>query len=270
MGVALITGASSGLGAALSSVLAGQGVSLILSARNREKLESASSKLPSSTILITADLATSEGRAALIAIIRQKQPDLIINNAGLGFYGPASEQPFQDLAEMVEVNIQALMELSLAGVEALLKANKKGTILNISSATAFFPYPTFCVYAATKAFVNSFSQGLDSEVKQKGVRVLTVCPGQIDTPFRDKASRHFPQKKNKMTLSAQHAAELILKAAQKGKPLSVIDWRYKILVGMSRLLPRRVLEAVLVKSLKSRYTPFVTKGFDNDKNDRTK
>jgi uncharacterized protein len=251
--VALITGASSGLGAALAHVLAEQGVSLILSARDGDKLRAVASKLPSSTVLIVADLATSEGRAALVAAIRQKQPDLIINNAGFGFYGPASTQPIGDLQKMVEVNVQAVMELSLAAVDTLFNANKKGTVLNISSATAFFPYPTFCVYAATKAFVNSFSQGLDAEVKQKGVRVLTVCPGQIDTSFRDRASRHFPQKKNKMTLSAEHAAELILEAARKGKSLSIIDWRYRILVGLSRLLPKRLREAVLVKSLKNRY-----------------
>lgn len=248
-----VTGASSGLGLALSRALARQGFSLVLTARNEEKLRLEASSFSPSAQIVRADLSNPQDRKSLVETIHQTQPDLIINNAGFGLYGPAHTQPISDLHDMVEVNCQALMELSVAGVEVLLKTGKKGTILNISSAASFVPYPNFCVYAATKAFVTSFSQGLDSEVKEQGIRVLTICPGQIDTNFRDRASRHFPQEKNNITMSPEKAVKLILKAVQKGKSLSVIDWRYRLSVALSKLLPRSVIEAVLRSHLKGRY-----------------
>lgn len=250
--LALITGASSGLGKALSHALSKRGISLILTARDDEKLKKAALDLPTSTQLIQCDLSDSKARKELIEVIKIKQPDLIINNAGFGLYGPAYSHSFSSLEEMVEVNIQALMELSIEGIQSWLKTGTKGTLLNISSASAFFSYPNFSVYAATKAFVNSFSQGLDAETKRHGIRVLTVCPGQIDTHFRMRASGNFPQKKNSLTMSVESAAELVLRQLDKGKALSIIDWRYQIAVSMSRLLPKCLLQAILERSLKDR------------------
>ncbi len=251
--LALITGASSGLGLALSHALFKQGYSLILVARNEEKLKETAAHLPSSTQTICADLSQREHRKVLIDIIHQKQPDLIINNAGFGLYGPAHTQPLSELKEMVEVNIEALLELSIEGAKAMLQARKKGRILNISSAAAFFSYPTFSVYAATKAFVNSFSESLDAEMKRHEIRVYAACPGQIDTNFRAKASRNHPQQKDNMTMSAETAAKLILKEMEKNKPIFIVDWRYRIMVAISRLLPKRLLQGYLERSLKDRY-----------------
>lgn len=251
--LALITGASSGLGKALSQALSKRGTSLILVARDEEKLKQAALDLPSSTQLIPCDLSNPKERKKLIEVIRKQQPDLIINNAGFGLYGPAHSHPYSDLEEMIETNIQAVVELSTEAVRTWIEVGKVGTILNISSAAAFFPYPNFCVYAATKAFVNSFSQGLDQEIKKHGIRVLTVCPGQIDTHFRSRASGNFPQKKNSITMSSDAAAEWVLKGLEKGKRLFIIDWRYKISVAIGRLLPKRLLQAILERNLKGRY-----------------
>jgi uncharacterized protein len=253
--LALVTGASSGLGKALSVALSKRGIPLVLTARNEHTLKQAALGLPDSTQLICCDLSKPEDRKKLLGVIQERKPDLIINNAGFGLYGPALSHSTSDLKEMIEVNAQALMELSLEGARALLKDKKKGTILNISSATAFFPYPTFCVYAATKAFVNSFSQGLDKEMKRHGIRILTVCPGQINTGFRTRASGNFPQKKDRISMSSEATAELILKQIEKPRSLSIIDWRYRCLLGLSRLLPKRLLQAVLEKSLEERYNP---------------
>lgn len=251
--LALVTGASSGLGRALSYALSKRGFSLILTARNEEELKATALHLPSSTQIIRCDLSNPTDRSKLVKIIQEQQPDLIVNNAGFGLYGPAYSHPVSNLQEIVEVNVQALIELSVAGAQTLLHNEKKGTILNISSATAFFPFPGMCVYAATKAFVNSFSQGLDSEVKRDGIRVLTVCPGQIDTGFRKRASGNFPQKKNSITMSPEKAAELILKQLDKAKPLSIVDWRYRVMVSLCKLLPGSLLQSLLEKSLKERY-----------------
>lgn len=255
--LALITGASSGLGKALSQALAKRGTALILVARNEEKLKETALDLPPTTQLVRCDLSLQKDREDLVQLIKKRRPDLIINNAGFGLYGPAHSHPLSDSKEMVDVNIQALMELSIAGIHTWIDAQMKGTLLNISSAAAFFPYPNFCVYAATKAFVNSFSQGLDREVRRHGIRVLTVCPGQIDTPFRARASGNFPQKKDDtehITMSAETAAKLVLKEMDKGKSLSIIDWRYKAAFAISRLLPKRLLLAFLERRHKERYS----------------
>ncbi len=251
--LALITGASSGLGKALAHALSQRNVDLILTARNEEKLKKAALDLPSSTQIVRCDLAHPDERKKLIELIKKQEPDLIINNAGFGLYGPVLSHPTADSAEIVEVNAQALMELSIEGARTLLEAKKKGTILNISSATAFFPFPAFCVYAASKAFVNSFSQAFDKEMKKHGIRVLTVCPGQIDTDFRKRASGNFPQKKDSRTMSPETAAKLILRQLDRPKALSIIDWRYRCAIALAKLLPQRLLLAVLERSLKERH-----------------
>ena len=252
--LALVTGASSGLGKALSLALAKQNVPLILVARREDLLHALASELPPSTIVHRCDLSNPNDRKALIQLIHEKAPDLVINNAGFGLYGLTLSQPLSELKEMVDVNIQALMEVTLEGARALQNSKRKGTILNISSAAAFFPFPTFSVYAATKAFVNCFSEGLDAELQPRGIRVLTVCPGQVDTNFRKRASKGFPQKKDKLTMTPEKAATLILEQIKKGRALSIIDWRYRILVALGKLLPKRVImHSVLKRRLKDRY-----------------
>jgi uncharacterized protein len=251
--LALITGASSGLGEQLCYALSKRGIGLILTGRDEEKLQKVAAHLPFSTQIICSDLAKPQERIRLVELLHKQSPDLIINNAGFGLYGPALCHPTLDLQEMVEVNIQALMELTVEGAKAMIEAKKTGVILNISSAAAFTPYPTFCVYAATKAFVNSFSQGIHEELKHRGIHVLTVCPGQIDTGFRKKASRDFPQKKDKITMDKEIAVALILKQIDHLKPLSIIDWRYKCLIALAKLLPKRILFPFLKNSLQERH-----------------
>lgn len=251
--LALVTGASSGLGKALCEALVEQHIPLILVARNEEKLKEFALTLPVPTSIHATDLSDPDERKKLVALIHQKQPDLVINNAGFGLYGPVLAHPASEMDQMVQVNVQALMELTIESASALMKAGKKGTILNVSSAAAFFSYPSFCVYAATKAFVNRFSEGLDAELKSQGIRVLTVCPGKIDTPFRIRASGNLPQQKSSFIMEPKTAAELILKQIESGKTLSIIDWRYRCFIALSRFLPTCLIQAYLNKSLKKQH-----------------
>ncbi len=255
--LALVTGASSGLGKALCFALAKQGIPLILVARNEAQLKKVASDLSVPTQIHPADLTDAKQRKALVQRIHEQRPDLVINNAGFGLYGPALAHPLSDLQAMIELNVQALMELSVEAARALVNANQKGVICNISSAAAFFATPSFCLYSATKAFVNNFSQGLDAELKDQGVRVLTVCPGQIDTGFRKRASGgfpsgRFPQEKKGMTMPPEKAAALILKQIAKGKALCIIDWRTRLLVGLARLLPKEVAQTLIKKEVTNR------------------
>ncbi len=249
----LITGASAGLGKALAKALSEQGMPLILVARDEKRLKSLAAELPTQSTLCPADLSTQEGRHAVTALIHKMAPDLIINNAGFGLYGPTLAHPVAELQEIVEVNIQALIAFSVEGARALAERKQKGTILNVSSAAGFYAYPHFSVYAASKAFVNSFSQALDFEMRPEGIRVLTVCPGQIATDFRKRSSGAFPQKKDHITMTTEKAVSLILEQIEKGKRLSIIDWRYRFAVYLSKFLPSSLLAPFFMSGLKSRH-----------------
>ncbi len=250
---ALVTGASSGLGRALAMALAAEGVALILVARSTAQLQALAKALPVPVEILSCDLAIAEQRKHLVELIWEKQPDLIINNAGFGLYGDATAHPTSAQLEMVEVNACAVLEITLEGARALHQNHKRGTICNISSAAAFFAYPTFAVYAATKGFVNQVSMALDQELAPHGVRVLTCCPGQVATEFRNRASGGYPQAREGVTLSLEKAVRLILKQIARGKRLEVIDWRYKWMCWLSRWIPSSLLMHKLQGSLKQRH-----------------
>lgn len=236
---ALITGATSGLGKALSLFLAKKNIELILTSRHTESL--------------AIDLSNKEERKALLEEISLQKPDLIINNAGFGLYGNSLDLPLKQQLEMIEVNISALVEISLHASKELIQAGKKGTILNISSAGAFFPFPTFSVYCSSKSFVNSFSLALDSELKTQGVRVLCACPGQIATDFRNRASQGHPQQPDHHTMSVDTAVRHLWKQIEEQIPLYIFDWRTKAMVQLAKWIPRPLLDKILTSSLKERY-----------------
>lgn len=253
--LALVTGASSGLGKAIAYLLSEKGIPLLLTARDAERLQQVKSELMPkvSVIMHVCDLAKQEERKNLIALIRQKIPDLLINCAGFGLYGPCLDHPSEESLAMIEVNVSALTEITLEAARALRAENKRGTILNVSSAAAFFAYPTFAVYAASKAFVNQFSQAVDTEMKPYGIRVLCACPGQIVTEFRQRASKGHPQQPDRRSMSAEFAAQEIWKQIESGKGVHVFDWRYHWMVALSRLFPKKLIQRLLARSIASRY-----------------
>lgn len=251
--LALITGASSGLGRALAQELSQKGTSLILTGRNEERLRSLVQELPSPARYLVLDLSTNEDQRKLLGEMEAFCPDLVINNAGFGLYGEALNHPLQDQLDMIDVNIKAVVAISLGAAQTWKSRGKKGTILNVASAAAYFSYPTFAIYAASKAFVLNFSTALDEEVSAYGIRVLTVCPGQIDTDFRRRASHDFPQKKDRWTMPVHKAVELILEQITNKDPVRIIDWRYRCSVFLSKLLPKRLLSRYLRKQLVGRF-----------------
>lgn len=232
---ALITGATSGLGNALADFLETKDIPVW--------------RLGSKDF----DLTQPSERQKLLALITEKKPDLIVNNAGFGLYGPSLELSLEEQCNMLEVNCTALMEISLHAAKIMRDAGKQGTILNISSLAAFFAFPTFNVYSASKAFVKNFSLALDAELKDSGIRVLCACPGQIETNFRNRAAKGHPQSSDHMTMSAKAAIHYLWKQITQQKPLSVFGWRAKMLLWSSRLLPRPLLNHILEKSLSDRY-----------------
>lgn len=234
--LALITGATSGLG---------KGLSQFLQAKGTEVIEMGSK---------SCDLRDKAERKKLLDLITERKPDLIVNNAGFGLYGPTLSHSIEEELDMIEVNVSALVEISLHAARTLIDAGKRGTILNISSAAAFLPYPTFNTYAASKAFVVRFSLALDAELRGQGVRVLCACPGQIATNFRSRAAKGHPQKGDRRTMSIEEAVQHLWKQIEGEKPLYVFDWRSRSMLFFGRLMPAGVRNRLLTNRLKERYS----------------
>ncbi len=252
---ALITGASSGIGKAVARLLADKGVSLIITARRQDQLNELAKELsPLVPVeVIPCDLSDSEQRKILVKVIQSRVPDLIVNNAGFGYYGDIISYETDKMKEMVEVDVMALMELSIEGAKALIGAKRPGVIMNVSSSAAFQIFPSFSVYAASKAFVNLFSESFDMEVISEGVRVLACCPGMVDTDFRYRASGNPNLKANAYSMTVDFAAKEIWDQIQKGKPIHIFDWKYRVLTFISRyLIPKKWIAKVVRSAIKAR------------------
>lgn len=250
---ALVTGASSGIGLELAKILAHEGFELVLCGRNEKALNELASSLKVKTEVVASDLGTQEGQKALLDAIQKSEPDLVINNAGLGYYGEASLEESQ---EIIDVNCSALVASTIEACRMFRAQKKPGIVCNISSAIAFIPAPLMSVYGASKAFVNAFSFAQDIEMKAHGIRVLASCPGQVATAFRRRASKGKPQQKSGgsdlFVMRAENVAKEIYQQIQKREPLRIIDWKTRALIFMARLLPRWLVEAILQKEVQKR------------------
>lgn len=251
--IALITGASSGLGKEIALLLDKKGISTILSGTNESHLKEL--KLVCSHCLKTvqADLSTEEGRKKIGEVIWEKVPDLVINNAGFAIYGKAFDGALSEQIKMLEVNAKAPLEITLEAVKALLANKKQGTIVNVSSVAGNLPSPLFAVYGASKSFLTSFSLSLDEELKQKGIAILVCLPGMIRTPFAEKAARKKVVVSKYQTMSPLNVAKKIIWQIERKKRFLVIDWRYKIsLFFATYLIPQNILKKLIMKKLESR------------------
>ncbi len=250
--LALITGATSGIGEALARLLATQGISLILTGRNEQKLIALKQEL-SQQVPVTihaVDLEQAEGVALLKTVIQERVPDLLINNAGFGLYGELTRYDEAEQLKIIDVNIRALTELAMVAGKALYKAGQKGVIMNISSAAAFIPFPYFAIYAASKAYVNHFTIAYDEELKSHGIRVLAACPGQVHTHFRDRASKGSQTSKDEpMVMEVEFAAREIWQQIQKQQTVRIFDWKYRIAITLASILPRALLAPILKRSV---------------------
>jgi uncharacterized protein len=186
--IALVTGASAGLGAGFARKLAAQKVNLLLVARRADRLETLAAELQAAhgvkVFTLAEDLAAPGAAARVMAFCAANGlvVETLINNAGFGLRGDFARLDGKRQSQMVQLNCIALMELCHAVLPGMI-ARKSGGILNVASTAAFQPGPWMAVYYATKAFVLSFSEALHEEVKAQGVRVSALCPGPTDTEF---------------------------------------------------------------------------------------
>ncbi len=251
--LAWITGASSGIGESLAKRLAAEGISLMLSGRNNARLEEVALALRVPVTLLPGDLAKPGDRRSLIKCALEREPDLVINCAGFGLYGPAWQHEVAEVMGMVEVNIAALAEITLELTKAWVERGRRGVVMNISSAAALFPFPGFATYAASKSFVNSFSLGLDMELKERGVRVLVACPGHVRTGFQARAAGTGLPRKRRFGMEASFAAEEVWAQIRRREPLRIFNWPYRIGARLANFLPDSWVRKLLAARIKGRY-----------------
>jgi hypothetical protein len=243
--VALVTGASSGIGEALAAALAARGMHVLLVARSTQRLEVLAQGLRrdgAMASVLPADLSRAGAAARLHAHVRTLglEIDVLVNNAGFGFYGPFESESPEHLADQIQVNVVALAELTRLFVPSLLA--RRGAVLNLASTVAFQPAPFMSVYGATKSFVLSFSEALWAEYRTRGLHVAAVCPGPVETPFIDAmggAVRSTPVFSAPLTVDAVVRSCLV--ALDARKPTSVVGWRNRMLAQSARLAPRALL-----------------------------
>lgn len=192
---ALVTGASSGLGEEFAMQLAARVRHLILVARREELLEAVAIRIavkyPECEVsVLVADLSQTAERVRLLDILERMEwaPDLLVNNAGLGDYGEFASSEWSRVEAMLKVNVEALTHLS-HGILPGMIAQGRGGVINVSSLASLLPIPDFAVYAASKAYVTSFSEALRLELRDHGIPVLAVCPGPVHTEFGAVAQR---------------------------------------------------------------------------------
>ncbi|MFP2928140.1 SDR family NAD(P)-dependent oxidoreductase [Pyxidicoccus sp. 3LG] len=182
----VVTGGSMGIGECFARELSRRGAKLVLVARSRDKLQRLADSLGGAEV-IAEDLAKPGAAKRVFDAVVAKglAVDVLINNAGFAHYGPFTEVPLSTQREQVDLNVGALVELTHLFLPML--EQRQGGVIQVASTAAFQPVPFMAVYAATKAFVLSFSEALWAEYRPRGVRVLALCPGATDTPFFERA-----------------------------------------------------------------------------------
>ncbi len=242
---ALITGASSGIGACFARALAARGMPLALVARSKDKLEALKNEIVAQHSLrievIEQDLSLEGAAERLAAVLKQRgiAVDLLVNNAGFGAHGEFWELPLDRQVKMLHLNIVTLTELTHLLLPAMVE-RRQGGIINVSSTASFQPVPYTSVYSATKAYVTSFSLGLAEEAGEYGVKVLALCPGGTATNFFDAgqySKRSFPGGLQ----SPEEVVEEGLRAFDRGRSLAVARFINRLMIFVQRLAPRRLV-----------------------------
>jgi short-subunit dehydrogenase len=249
----LVTGASEGIGRELSKQFAMNGFNVVLTARNESRLLDLANELKAAHGIATktsaGDLADPETPQRIIAECGDLPVSVLVNNAGFGWQGPFAEEELEQAADMIEVNVSALVRLTHLFLRPML-ARRKGRILNVASTAAFQPGPFTAIYYATKAFVFSFSLALAEELRGTGVSITTLCPGFTESEFHRRAKMKLGPRALAM-MPAQAVARAGYEGCMKGKAIVVPGLANKVTSFVSRRLPAR-LTAKVVRRINGR------------------
>ena len=246
---ALVTGASSGLGADFARELAGRGANLVLVARREAPMQELASALEKehaiSARVVAMDLAERDAAVRLAERLRAEgvAVDVLVNNAGFGVYGPFLEIPWERERQMLELDVVALVHLTKVFATEMA-ARGEGWILQVASIGAFQPTPTYASYAAAKSFVLSFGEAIAHELRPKGVRVCTVCPGVTSTEFLAVAGQKTTLYQRMMMMQSPAVVRSAVRALLRGKTSVTPGIGNAISAFSMRRTPRRLQAAI--------------------------
>lgn len=250
---ALITGASSGIGEAFARALP-KSTSLLLTGRDRTRLNQLAAELASAerpVRSIAADLATPDGRQAVISFAEGQPVDLLINNAGLGYLGPVAENPPERESEMAQLNVVAPVDLTRALLPGMLKRAEGGPrsgLIFVASAAAFLPIPLFATYAASKAFLLHYAEALAEELSDRPVDVLALCPGATRSRFFERA--HIARSDN---IPPMHEPDRVAREGLRAlghRVVHVVGSANYLATTAARFLPRRFVAAAAERAMR--------------------
>ncbi len=249
-GVALITGASDGIGYELAKCFARERHDLILAARNEEKLKSVSAEIAAAYGVrvshIVQDLSAPEAARQLFNEVRKRgvAVDFLVNNAGVGTYGLFAETDLERELRMMQLNMNSVTTLTKLVLPEMLKRHQ-GRILNVASTAAFQPGPLMAVYYATKAYVLSLSEALANELRGSGVTVSVLCPGPTWSGFQRGAGMESSKLFRRGVMKASVVAEIAYREFMRGKTTIIPGLRNKIFALSVRLGPRKLVPMIV-------------------------
>jgi short-subunit dehydrogenase len=244
----LVTGASSGIGAEIARRLAERGLGVTLVARRKERLDRLASELSGScrvrSEVIAADLTDPSAREEVVKGLAKEglEVDVLINNAGFSTTGPVKGADHRRESELVRLNCEAVVDLTTLVLPDMVD-RARGAILNVSSGAAFLPMPGQASYAASKAFVLSYSQALRAELRGSGVTVCALCPGPVPTEFNSTAGFGVGEAEAAAPRSLWVSAEQVA----RGKAVVIPGLVNRVALAASRMAPRSFVTAVVAR-----------------------
>ncbi len=250
---AIITGASRGIGAEYARALAGKGYDLLLIGRDVTRLETLRQDLhrvaQGEIWVESLDLSQPQAAETLHNLARSYRSDisLLINNAGFGLYGDFADMPLASIRNMLQLHMNTIVESIRLFLPNML-VRKQGAIITVASVAGFFPIPCMTEYAATKAFLIAFSEGLARETHNQGVTIQVCCPGFTDTDFHQTAG-HQP-KHVLFAQSPQQVVQTSLRALQSKRTLVTIGWQGRLALWVSKMVPHAIMMAIAGKAVK--------------------
>lgn len=256
MNASLITGASSGIGEVFARRLAARGRNVLLVARSEEKLVTLCNELGRSNSIraqhVALDLSLPESPARLFEETEKRglSIDLLVNNAGFGSFGDFSKADLARELNMIDLNVESLVELTYRFLQPM-RERKQGAIINVASTAAFQAVPFMATYAATKAFVLSFSEALWEENRPHGIKVMALCPGVTETNFFEAAHGQKPPARASQT--PEEVVETALRGLARGKSHIISGWINRAMTESERLVPRSLVTRMAGRMMRGHY-----------------